>query len=348
MDFPGEKLVIKMWETLAEKGIGSLLSPWQLKREGRARNELRRQELLILAQAERDAAEVRAGRKSVRSDGKLVVLTGPSQTGPTIDELPDDRVEPTLGFPLAEAAATTTAATEAARREINSAKAVLFAEELLAGDSQEPPQRTIDDDWLFAWREYAGRVSNEDLQRLWGSVLAGEIKSPGRHSVRTLEFLRGLSKPEADLIALLARFVVDGSVIVRSQKQYLSDHGLPFGALLRLQELGVLSGVEAIGLTTQYTTVQPGRFIKPFVSHDKVLLVENPDESKKLSLEVYMLTMVGTEVLTLGSFSPDTDYLRAVGKGIAGNGQGFTVQIADWQRLTENTGQFFNASKIDA
>lgn len=347
MDFPGEKLVIKLWETLAEKGIGSLLSPWQLRREGRTRNELRRQELLMLAQAERDTADVRAGRKSLRPDGTLVALPAPSPSDRAAQDLPPGRVEPTVDLPLIETIAATTTATEAARHEVNSAKAVLFAEELLANDTQEPTGRTIDEDWLFAWREYAGRVSNEDLQRLWGSVLAGEIKSPGRHSVRTLEFLRGLSRPEAELIAQLARFVVNGRVI-RSQAQYLSDHGLPFQALLRLQELGVLSGVEAIGLQTQYKTDQPGRFLKALVSHNKVLIVEHPVETTVLSLEVYMLTVVGSEILTLGSFAPDSDYLRAVGKGIAGNGQGFTVQIADWKQLTETTGQFFNPTKIDA
>ncbi len=43
MDLPGEKLLIKMWETLVERGIGGLLTPWQTIREGRAMNEVRRQ-----------------------------------------------------------------------------------------------------------------------------------------------------------------------------------------------------------------------------------------------------------------------------------------------------------------
>ena len=33
MTWPGEGLLIKLWETLAEKGIGGLLKPWQMKRE---------------------------------------------------------------------------------------------------------------------------------------------------------------------------------------------------------------------------------------------------------------------------------------------------------------------------
>ena len=113
MDFPGEKLVIKLWETLAEKGVGSLLSPWHAKREGKVRNDLRRQELLMLAQAERDAADVRAGRKSLRDDGALVALPAPADDTLQAGAGVGYQIEPTLRLPLAEAAACTTTATEA-------------------------------------------------------------------------------------------------------------------------------------------------------------------------------------------------------------------------------------------
>lgn len=345
MDFPGEKLVIKLWETLAEKGVGSLLSPWQTKRDGKARNEVRRQELLMLAQAEHDAAEVRAGRMQLRQDGAVVRLPSPSAGEGSSEASIDGRIEPQLDLPTAVAVATTITATEAARREINATKAILFAEEQLANDSQEPPDRPIDDDWLFAWRDYAGRVSNDDLQRLWGSVLAGEVKSPGRHSIRTLEFLKGLSKQEADLLSKLAKFVIDGS-LVRTQADYLAAQGLPFGVLLQLQELGVLSGVEAVGLTATYPTVVPGRYLKALISHDRVLVVEDVDASKVLKSEIYRLTEVGRQVLSLGSFDPDVNYLRAVGKAIAA--QGFQVHIAHWKQETETQGRYFNAIRIDA
>ena len=83
MEFFGEKLVIKLWETLAEKGVGSLLSPWQTIREGKARNNLRREELLMLAQAEVDTADIRAGRKRLEMDGGLRLLTNEQPTDGT-------------------------------------------------------------------------------------------------------------------------------------------------------------------------------------------------------------------------------------------------------------------------
>ena len=102
------------------------------------------------------------------------------------------RMEPTVDFQSLVEASVRSNATQEARKEINVSKAIIYAEEALANDAQVPPGRSIDEDWLFAWRDYAGRVSTEDLQKLWGNVLAGEVKSPGTYSVRTLEFIRGL------------------------------------------------------------------------------------------------------------------------------------------------------------
>lgn len=339
MDFPGEKLVIKLWETLAEKGVGSLLLPWQTLREGQARNEVRRQELLMLAQAEKDAADLRAGRKQLQPDGTLFLMA-PQEATP---REPDGRVEPTLLLIHAAEIGARSAAASAVRREINAAKAIIFAEEQLSIDPQDPPTRNIDDDWLFTWREHAGKVSTEDLQRLWGSVLAGEVKSPGKYSIRTLEFLKTLRKSEAEIISKLASFVIDGR-IARAQKAYLESKGLHFSLLLVMQELGVLSGVEGIGLNTTYKSVVKGKFVRALVSHGKALIVEHDDSSKTLPLEIYMLTEVGRQVLGLGSFEPDLEYMRLIGEEIAK--KGFSVQLADWRDISENEGQYFNAQSI--
>ena len=338
MDFPGEKLVIKLWETLVEKGIGSLLSPWQVGREGRARNEVRRDEILLLAQAESDAADIRAGRKQLRSDGTLQ-LTNTRAT--TCD--PDEPVEPVFGLANAVECGARTAAATAARSEINASKAILFAEEQLASDAQDPPTRNIDEDWLFIWRGHAGNVSTEDLQRLWGSVLAGEVKAPGKYSIRTLEFLKTLSKQEADLISQLASYVIDGQ-IARGQKAYLKAKGLSFSTLLNMQEIGVVTGVEAVGLNTTYSSIVPGKFVRALVSHGRALIVEHDDPAKTVRLEIYMLTAVGRQILGLGSFEPDVEYMRLVAKDILK--QGFTVKLADWQNVSETEGEYFNAEDI--
>lgn len=338
MDFPGEKLVIKLWETLTEKRIGALLSPWQAGRKGRARNEVRRHEILMLAQAEADAADIRSGKKQLRPDGTLL-LTSAVGIPPSADE----RIEPTLALSTAVEYGSRAAAAAAARSEINATKAILFAEEQLATDAQVPSDRNVDEDWLFAWREHAGKVSTEDLQRLWGSVLAGEVKAPGRYSIRTLEFLKTLSKVEAEMISKLASYVIDGRV-ARGQQEYLKSKGLSLSMLLQMQELGVVSGIEALGLTTTYQSVVEGKFIQALVSHSKALIVEHEDASKTLEFETYMLTAVGRQVLGLGSFEPDIEYLCLVGKEFAK--KGFSVKLADWQDVSDTEGRYFNELEI--
>lgn len=339
MDFPGEKLVIKMWETLVEKGIGSLLSPWQIGREGRVQNELRRQETLMLAQAEKDAADILAGKKQFMIDGALSIIND-KQTSYCIGV---ERIEPILDLSSLVECGNRTSAYAAARSEINTLKAILIAEEQLASDPQALPARDIDEDWLFMWREYAGKTSTEDLQKLWGSVLAGEVKSPGSYSIRTLEFLKSLSKSEADLISQLARYVIDDS-IAREQGEYFDSVGLTFSKFLMMQELGVVSGVESVGLTAEYNSAVEGRFARALVSHNKTLVVEHCDPEKILKYKVYKLTAIGKEVLSLGFFEPDVEYMRLVGKEFVKSG--FKVVLADWRDISEMEGEIFNAQEI--
>jgi Protein of unknown function (DUF2806) len=54
-------------------------------------------------------------------------------------------------------------------------------------------------DWTTHFFTAAQDVSDEDMQKLWGRVLAGEVASPGGTSRRTLEFLKTMGKVEAVL-----------------------------------------------------------------------------------------------------------------------------------------------------
>ena len=169
IDYPGEKLLIRLWETVTEKGIGALLRPWQIRREGRALVDVRREELLVIAQTEQDVKAIQSGQKIVDANHQLTKLH--EQASP-LAIVHRNRIAQEI------------------RSEVNVSKALLGAEAELENDPQTPPDRTVDEDWLFRWRDAASVVSSEELQTLWGRVLAGEIKSPGSFSLRTLEFLK--------------------------------------------------------------------------------------------------------------------------------------------------------------
>src|SRR3990167_4701188 len=180
MDAPGEKLITAMWVSLVDGGVGSLLKPWQIRRESRAVADGRRHEALLLAQVGRDAEDVTAGRKFYDREGKLHLIEDPEVSTLTLptqnSHVENGRIEPTLQ--LSPEFAQSKRHADEIRKEVNQGKAILFAEEILENDDQTPPKSAIEEDWLFAWRDNASKTSNENLQRLWGSVLAGEVKSP--------------------------------------------------------------------------------------------------------------------------------------------------------------------------
>ena len=229
------------------------------------------------------------------------------------------------------------------RAEVNVAKAVLSAEADLEEDPQEPSERAVDQDWLFRWRESASRVSTEELRTLWGRVLAGEIKSPGTFSLRTLEFLKNLSKEDADRIAKLAPFVIDTAFVFRGAESLLEFEGITVDFLLSLQELGVLDSV-APGLGWRLESAEPNEFLVGLVAYTRVLVVTHKDAKMSANLDIYRLTSLGREVLKLGAFTPHDGYIRQLGRII--QARGFKVELARYQQITEAAGRYFDEEEL--
>jgi hypothetical protein len=334
MTWPGEKLVVRLWETVAEKGIGSLLKPWQIRREGRAHIDVRRDELLVLAQAEKDAEGIRAGTVRLLGDGQLSL---PQESSDVIQS--EKNQSPALpSLPSMTDAAIRASVVETLRKEINVAKALVQAEAELAEDAQEPPSNKPGDDWLFRWRDAASAVSDEELQQLWGRVLAGEVRSPGQFSLRTLEFLRNISQEEARAIETLSK-VAFTDFIYRNE-EILTKAGVHFSFLLNMQDLGLLSGVESIGLERTVGTAKTGSYIRVLLTQSRGLLLEHADESKKLKIPIYQITKLGMEVLKLGGIEPEPDFLTEVAQAICK--QGFEVFSVRYSRLDESTIRYYD------
>jgi hypothetical protein len=334
MEAPGERLLTKMWESLVDRGIGSWLRPWQTRRDGRAYTDVRREELLVLAEAERDAADIRSGRKRL----------GTGDDG-TLRALPAPRVAVTVSgtshpaLPSAVEAAGTTMMADAIRKEVNVAKAIMAAEADLIEEEQAPSSRQIDTDWLFRWRDMAGAVSNQELQTLWGRVLAGEVKSPGSFSLRTLDLLKNISQEEAQAIAKLSRFAAE-NFVYRGDEDLLKAEGVHYGFLLFMQQLGIVSGVEASHLTLIRKSQRVDSFETGIVSNGRVLVVTDPDPKKTFTLYVCQLTDIGRQIIRLGSFEPQEAYLRSLGKHI--KEQGFRVRLGRHRYVDDQEGRFFD------
>ncbi len=182
MNWPGEALLKKMWGSLVDNGIGGLLKPAQIEREGIATANAKAYEHIALAQAEVYAQQIRSGTLRLADPNYKF---GRTKENLSLTES-TTRVE---NNPDALELAATSATADALRKEINVAKAIAHATEELKNDTSSVSEKNMDTDWLHRWRENAGTVSAEELQSLWGKILAGEVKAPGTYSLRVLDFV---------------------------------------------------------------------------------------------------------------------------------------------------------------
>ncbi len=217
---------------VVEKGVGGWAKPWQIKRIANAKAY----EIETIARALRNNSEA---LNLLEYDGeKVKLLCEQSGVSPeAAQEL----------IALNERAVSRLTHREM-RRQANIEKAVHYAmDELLQVEqvSAEP----VDEDWIARFFNIVEDVSNEQMQQLWGRILAGEIKQPKSYSLRTLEVLRNISPEEAAAFQRICRYIVKiGS------KHFIIDKSL---CLYKPDDIGDLNLATDIGLISLVTTNMP-------------------------------------------------------------------------------------------
>ncbi|MDP9995068.1 hypothetical protein J2W28_005486 [Variovorax boronicumulans] len=326
MDWPGEKLLIRLWETIEKSGVG-LFRPWQSARVGNAESKVARNRMLLIAAAER---EIEMRRNGISNGPQILIKQEPELLDSFVK-----KIEPTWNSELLSLSFTSAQEAEYLRKEINIEKAVAHAEISLGREDGEPPDQAIDMDWFFRWRDYVGGMSSEALQQLWGNVLAGELKAPGMFAYRTLDFLRSLTQEEAKLIERLASNIVEGFRFIHGQSLARMNNGKSVASCINaaeltlLEELGVLSGISTLGYVDQKKPFKmpDGRYIHLIACGGRGILATTEDPNKETGLAFYRLTKLGANVLTLVQVIPDEVHLLSLGQLLAGDG--FKVEIGD-------------------
>lgn len=316
---PYSSLLEKMWDTVFNKGLGGVFKPYQERREAKARIDIRKNETLALAQAEKEADEIRAGKKVFVGYGKPLLEAPPTNTNLLADD--PEKVEHYINWELAMQTNKQMSFANKIQQEINVSKAILRAEEMLEEDKQEPSSKEVNMDWLFAWHEYAKRTSSEDLQDLWGAVLAGEVKNPGKFSLRTLEFIKTLSQSEAQLIESFFAYVVN-EAIFKIDDDFFEKQGLKYSDFLALMNMGILTASST--LSVKYRTRVINSFLVMLRVGSSGLLIEHEDPNKEASMKIYGVTDLGMQIFSLGSFEVDKNYFYNLGREFVK--KGFSVK----------------------
>lgn len=181
--------------------------------------------------------------------------------------------------------------------------------------SDEEPQE-IGNDWLNEFENIAKLKSSEDMKIIFGKILAGEISTPGRFSIRTLKLISQLDNEAAKLFQIFCNNSValyignkslqDARVVVFSGtagSNSLSKYGLSFDNLNILQEYGLIISDYNSYYPYDLSIINKGNTVYATINiqDEKYFLVPSDRENynKELKLHGVALTKSGKELLEI-------------------------------------------------
>ena len=107
-------------------------------------------------------------------------------------------------------------------------------------------EESVSEDWSTRFFNITEDISDKEMQEIWGRILAGEVKKPKSFSLRTLEFLKNLSKDEALTFVKVANLSILGAgkifVFNPDNGKFIEEnYNIKLADILQLKELGLLN-----------------------------------------------------------------------------------------------------------
>ncbi|MAQ71121.1 MAG: hypothetical protein CL565_02900 [Alphaproteobacteria bacterium] len=177
--------------------------------------------------------------------------------------------------------------------------------------SEEP----VSEDWVHRFYDECKDIGEEEAQKLWGKVLAEEVKNPNSFSPRTLHTLKNMSRKEAETFTSLCSFVFEipasGSknhivpIVLEPNDSLLTTRGLNYMILKDLDAIGLINFDSLAG--TSFKKVN--QIIIMYFGKKFFLHAPQPSD---LSAGKVSFTPVGRELYKLTEPIPDDAILKKV------------------------------------
>ena len=178
---------------------------------------------------------------------------------------------------------------------------------------QLPPDSTaksLDEDWASEFMNHCQDIGDEQMQQVWSRILAGEFVSPGKYSLRTLNFVKLLSKKDAEVFSQFCSFLwFTGQELAylktKKTEEFLTANGFPYASLLHLESLGLINMEMTLAITFNAPKAMLHYYGQPYV-------FTFPEETKQPSVSCVCLTNMGKELTGLCSSQPSFGYVAAL------------------------------------
>jgi hypothetical protein len=165
-----------------------------------------------------------------------------------------------------------------------------------------------DEDWLNVFAQHAGNASSERMQETLAAILAGEIRSPGAFSLRTLAAVSTMDKRLADAFIRAVGWLFFPDFVPLLGPTSRSPK---YDDLLLLAEAGIVT----IG-SSKFYDLKPGTHNFVLGTSKLTLLVATP-QAKTIAIPAAILTVVGNELLNVIERNDDEAVLRELGAAVA-------------------------------
>ena len=272
---------------------GPMLAPWRASREAKARLVSARIDAEVRRVEAESEAETSAIIAKARSDAREYMVTPDAEVYGTVEFTRKDIIQ-RIEFQERKRLANVKSVVEAAADEL--------------GD-KEVPNHEPDPDWTARFFNEVQDVSSEDMQKIWARILAGEVESPGRTSLRTLDTLRNMAKRDAEMFRDICSFVINHHFVFYNDS-VKNLAALNYSNLLHLEECGLINA--GPNLVSKF--VWNGQAIN-LAHHNGFLALskEQTDEAVRDQLEipVFVLTAAGQELFQFTEADVNMEYSQS-------------------------------------
>ena len=177
----------------------------------------------------------------------------------------------------------------------------------------------VDEDWLSLFMDKARLVSKEDVQLVWGKLLADEFNCPNSVPKKLLLILEQMDRADAEDFVKICSFVVGIGendpeyipLILESEfKDYYNVKGLTLDSLNELESLGLIK--RKLMLWDNAHAVNNDKGIMNCSYYDEIINI--PKEIKMIGVGNTLFTKAGLALYKANSFERVDDFFEKICK----------------------------------
>ena len=171
----------------------------------------------------------------------------------------------------------------------------------------------VDDDWSARFFADVQDVSSAQMQEIWARILAGEVETPGRTSLRTLAILKNMTQRDAAMFSGMSRFTLDNFILDSKDITHDTIDGFPtYDTLTAFQRYGLIT----IGLGLARIIYIDGKGEGTFHDRDSIYRTSyqnmNSGRIDKIEVSAHILTPQGVELQSVVATDVNQEYLGMV------------------------------------